>query len=591
MSKWIRRGILTGLCVLMLTELTLNTSTTKEDKSSKNNIVATENRSENLAMVNSKEAVKEEISTEDTENINATYSKVEELEGVNNGEVPTVYVDEDNTCKYIDGSFTDMKVQSEEEAIKSVDSVKELMNIENPEVNLSVDETNKSDKLVSYKLQQKYNGVDVYGRQVIVATDKEGNTTSIGGNYLDDINIDTTPTISEDEVKTKLKEKYGEKSAVTVKGLTIYTINNVEPVLCWNTEVKNEEEGELTYLKVFVNASNGEIVAKESLIQVGNVETKVTDLNDKERTINVYELSKKEKYNIFRKNYELNDTVRNIKVYSALDLKLFSLLPGTIVGTKDNVWTDKAAVSAMANLEETYDYYYNKFGRVSYDDNGATIVASVHYKAPFTNVGYDNAFWTSLSSQFVFGDGYEYFTPLSGALDVVAHEYTHAVIENTAGLIYYGESGALNESYADIMGNLIEGKDDPEWLIGEDIMKIDDAGLRSMSNPEQFMQPSKVGGEYYADTEDEYDNGGVHINSGILNHAAYLMWKNGITDKEQLAELFYTSLFLMTESADFTDCRIAVVSAAKKLEMSDKELEIINNAFDEVGISDLKIEG
>ena len=139
------------------------------------------------------------------------------------------------------------------------------------------------------------------------------------------------------------------------------------------------------------------------------------------------------------------------------------------------------------------------------------------------------------------------------------------------------------------MGNLVEGDNDSKWLIGEDIMKPGaGAALRSMSKPEDFSQPSVVGGQYYASTRNPSsynDYGGVHTNSGILNHAAYLMWKNGITDKTKLAELFYNSLFIMNSTSNFSDCRAAVLSAAKNINMTSSEISIIKSAFDSVGIT------
>ena len=282
--------------------------------------------------------------------------------------------------------------------------------------------------------------------------------------------------------------------------------------------------------------------------------------------------------------YTLYDTTRNIRIYQGTG----NNIPGTMIQSTTTSFNDPAAVSALINIGKTYDYYKNVQGRNSYDDKGAQIKATVHYKESSYGNGYDNAFWTDDMEQFVFGDGYQYFTPLTGALDVTAHEFTHAVISRTCDLAYQNQSGAMNEAYADIMGQIIEGDNDSEWLLGEDVCKSSfGRALRNMSNPEEFQQPSKVGGTYYVSTTSatsSNDWGGVHTNSGVINKAAYLMWANGL-DKATVADLFYNSLFKMTSSSNFSACRAAILSVAKDLGLSSSQTTIITNAFNEVGIT------
>ncbi|CDM69874.1 Zinc metalloprotease (Elastase) [Clostridium bornimense] len=505
------------------------------------------------------------------------YSNTRDLGTINNGEAPEVYLDEEDSCKFIDGSYTNIKVENEDDAIESINSIKKLMKINYPEDEFEVSKVNSTGDLVSYKLQQIYNDIPLYGREIVVVTDGEGNTTSVGGNYLEGVSVDTNAEISKENIASYITKIYGSDAKVNNEELVIYSLNDVEPTLCWKVTVEGAKNGELYTVNSFINAKTGELVNEVSLITKGAEQGTGVDLKGETKTFNV-----NKKDILMSTLYELFDTERNIKIYKAN----LGYIPGIPITSRNNTWNDPVAVSAIHNFGHVYDYYYNKFNRVSFDNKGASIVASIHYKDIYNWRGLDNAFWSSTNSQFIFGDGYQLCTPLIGALDVVGHEYTHAVVEYTAGLEYQGESGALNESYADILGNIIEGKDDEQWLVGEDIMKNGDIAIRSMANPEELHQPSVIGGEYYVDPNDTtYDNGGVHINSGILNHAAYLMWENGISDKDKLAKLFYNSLFIMNSTANFQDCRIAVTSAANNLGMSSEELDIINNAFDEVGIS------
>ncbi|MBU5315434.1 M4 family metallopeptidase [Clostridium bornimense] len=508
------------------------------------------------------------------------YSDVKDLDNINDGEIPEVYLDEEDSCKFIDGNYTNIKVENENDAIESINSVKKLMKIDYPENEFKVLKVNSTEDLVSYKLQQVYNDIPLYGREIIVVTDKEGNTTSVGGNYLEDVNVDTNAKIGKEEVKNYAAGVYGDDAKVNDGELTIYSLNDSEPILCWKVMVEGTKDGSPYALNSFIDATTGEVINEVSLLTKAE-QGSGKDLKGQNRTFNINR--KSYWYNTY---YQLFDTTRNIKIYNAN----YGRIPGNMMTSNSKTWNDPAAVSAICNLGHVYDYYNNKLKRKSYDGNGAQIVASIHYKESYWSNGYDNAFWTPQYEQFVFGDGDKVFTPLTGALDVIAHEFTHAVIERTANLQYQGQSGALNEAYADILGNIIEGKSDLQWLLGEDIMKNGLPALRNMSNPEALGQPSKVGGRYYVNPSDiNNDYGGVHTNSGILNHAAYLMWENGIKDKDKLAKLFYNSLYIMNSTSSFEDCRIAVTSAANNLGMNSKEKQIINNAFDQVGISTKKL--
>jgi len=182
--------------------------------------------------------------------------------------------------------------------------------------------------------------------------------------------------------------------------------------------------------------------------------------------------------------------------------------------------------SAHTYAGNVYDYYKNVFNRDSYDNAGATIKSSAHY---MTN--YNNAFWNG--TQMVYGDGDgTTFTALSKALDVDAHELSHAVTERTAGLVYSNESGALNEATSDILGNSCEAysknggaPNANTWKVGEDIYTPGTAGdaLRYMNDPgaagDSDWYPTRYTGTA--------DHGGVHTNSGIANLAYYLMVMGG----------------------------------------------------------------
>ena len=190
-------------------------------------------------------------------------------------------------------------------------------------------------------------------------------------------------------------------------------------------------------------------------------------------------------------------------------------IPGTLVRSEGQGPTGDPDVNeAYDYLGDTYEYFFNSFGRNSYDNAGSTLVASVHYNYP----GWSNAGWIGRPvNQMVFGDNFT-------VDDVTAHEVAHGVTEYTANLIYRDESGALNESFSDIFGEFVDqingaGNDLPavRWLMGEDIPGI--GAIRDMSDPPAYGDPDRTSN--FVCTSG--DGGGVHTNSGIPNKAAYLM--------------------------------------------------------------------
>jgi Zn-dependent metalloprotease len=205
-------------------------------------------------------------------------------------------------------------------------------------------------------------------------------------------------------------------------------------------------------------------------------------------------------------------------------------LPGTLVRAEGQPASgDPAVDEAYDGLGATYAFYSDEYGRSSIDDEGLPLLATVHY-----GDRYDNAFWNG--SQMVFGDGDgEIFNRFTISLDVIGHELTHGVTEDEAGLIYLSQSGALNESISDVFGSLVkqyargQTADQADWLIGEGLFtpSVQGKALRSMKAPGTAYDDPRIGKDPQPAHMDDYvnttrDNGGVHINSGIPNHAFYL---------------------------------------------------------------------
>lgn len=257
------------------------------------------------------------------------------------------------------------------------------------------------------------------------------------------------------------------------------------------------------------------------------------------------------------------------------------------VASNNNTWTDKSSVSAHFNGAKSYDYYLSTHNRNSIDGKGGNIISIINV-AESDGGSMDNAFWNG--EAMFYGNGKIGFTPLAGGLDVAGHEMTHGVIEKSANLVYQNESGALNESFADVFGVMI---DRDNWQIGETVAKksyFPTGIMRSMSDPhnggtslnDHGWQPKHMN-EKYNGAE---DNGGVHINSGITNYAFYLFATSPNVGKEKAEKVYYRALTnYLVKSSVFIDARAAVVQSAKDLYgNSSAEATAAENAFTQVGI-------
>lgn len=254
---------------------------------------------------------------------------------------------------------------------------------------------------------------------------------------------------------------------------------------------------------------------------------------------------------------------------------------------------DEAIDAAHDNAGLVHDFFAQVLGRDSIDGRGMQMKSVVHY-----GKAYNNAYWDGEKMTYGDGDG-KMFKPLSLALDVVGHEMTHGVTEHTAGLQYRNQSGALNESWSDVFGELIEqwaenragfGSPDAakaaDWLIGEDVFTPGTAGdgLRSMKAPGTGYKGDPQPGHMKDYKKMSGDNGGVHINSGIPNKAAYEVAVR--IGGEKLAHVWYTALTdYLKPTSSFDDAASATLAAATRLYGDGAESQAILDAWKAVGIT------
>ncbi|WHY80073.1 M4 family metallopeptidase [Neobacillus sp. WH10] len=437
-----------------------------------------------------------------------------------------------------------------------------------------------------YNFVQSVQGIPVDGAEFKVHTDKDGIITAVNGDVFPD---------ASSYFKGKLKAQVAKESALE-KAWKSINVTKAETET--NAEAdpdgkkfedtvekadlvvyKNENDFYLAYKinlqfiqpypanwVVYVDAINGNVL--DSYNAVNDSGTGIGVLGDT-KTLNTYYSGG---------TYLLYDTTKPmagvIETRTAVNK---TRLPGNYSVDPDNNFnatSQGADVDAHYYAGAVYDYYKNTFNRNSFDGNGATLRSTVHYGR-----NYNNAFWNG--SQMVYGDGDgTTFTSLSGSLDVIAHELTHAVTERTAGLEYRYQSGALNESISDTFGVFLD-KDD--YLIGEDVYTPKKAGdaLRSLSNPSLYGQPEHMSN--YVNTTS--DNGGVHTNSGIPNKAAHLtISKLGISVAEKI---YYRALTVyLSPTSNFSDARASLLAAAADLYgTGSTQYNAVASAWTQVGVN------
>ncbi|WP_445491735.1 M4 family metallopeptidase [Niallia sp. 03133] len=441
------------------------------------------------------------------------------------------------------------------------------------------------------KLQQIFEGVPVFGSTQSAVINDKGELNVVSGTVVADL---------EDKLSGKANKGIKAKEAIDIaqkdlgftptyeetpkSDLVVFTANDqADYAYKVNLNFLDPKPGNYYY---FVSAQTGEILNKYNTLDEvtgTNAVGSGTGLTNNTVSLNT---------TLSSGVYYLQDNTRGNGIFT-YNGQNRNRLPGALWADADNVFKtafDAPAVDAHNYAGETYDYYKNTFNRNSYDGLGASLKSTVHYSK-----NYNNAFWNG--TQMVYGDGDGYnFIPLSGGLDVVAHELTHAVTSSESDLIYQYESGALNEAISDIFGTVVEYKyqaSKADYDIGEDIYTPTIAGdaLRSMSDPAKYGDPDHYSKRYTGTS----DNGGVHTNSGIINKAAYLIGAGGthygITVQgigvDKLGAIFYrANTTYLTSSATFSQAKAALVqSAADLYGASSLEKTTVANAFSAVGVN------
>jgi len=535
------------------------------------------------------------------------------------------------------------KSSPKEKAFAYLAAVQQLINIAQPEseFNLTNVRTDQQGQL-HIRLQQTFEGIRIYGSEIMLHT-KANDIQLFNGRYFPTPQLDirqrnVSQTQAEQTVTAAITDEttlleLSPEALKLVDGeplksmlMIYYPENNLEnPRLVWHVEIIPNITNRWEY---FVDANTREILFHHKNIcqlfgwhedhEHHNCAAQNTIISDKkiatpneimvsEETAIAPDLSNvNRQFSVWRDGNTrlMIDASRNM--YNASQSNLPQDGVG-IIGTFDanntypgqgssinivnhgnnNSWT-RNEVSAHYNAGIAYEYFRTVFGRNSIKHQGENIFSVINVSDEDGN-DMDNAFWNG--ETMFYGNGDQAFNaPLAKALDVAGHEMAHGVVQSTANLVYQGEAGALNESFADIFGAMIDRED---WQIGEEVANpgvFPTGTMRDMANPNNggnsnnfYWQPAHYNERFTG----PQDNGGVHINSGIPNHAYYLFATSNGIGKAKAEQVFYKALNdYLVMSSQFVDLRIAVIQAALDLHGNgSNEVAAAAAAFDAVGIA------
>lgn len=462
---------------------------------------------------------------------------------------------------------------------------------------LGLDDPSREVELVSREVEasgqrhlrytQTFQGLPVWPAGLSVHLDGQGKVTLFDGAYV------PTPTkvsiqvaISEAEAIARARASVpgGAQGEAKDVALVVYAPLAQAPRLAWRLGLAVDFAH--AWL-IVVDAQEGRILSRNNRCLDASVTGSGTDLAGKNAAFNVWSADGK---------FTMADTTKPmfdpafdpvkdphgvISIFDARQVKDQDLKTVYLVdSTSATTWIPDA-VSAFVNFDATFDYYLERHARNSLDGKGGNVQAVVRIAE------LDNAYWNGDAKMMFFGN----VLPYPQALDVVGHELTHGVTENTANLIYELQPGAANEAFSDILGEMVEARTygQPDWLLGKQLGKA----FRDFITPGSIKYgnkplPSKMSEYIDLPNDTDNDHGGVHINSSIINHAYYLVAAGlpnalGLRDAERI---FYRCLTQhLQKQSQFIDVRLACVTSAEEIfGAGSTQVKVVGEAFDAVEI-------
>ncbi len=470
--------------------------------------------------------------------------------------------------------------------------------------------SSKSDELgfTHDKYQQYHNGIKVEFATYTVHS-KNGKVQTMMGQYHNAKNTASKPVLSNSAALSSATDHVGAKSyawedAAMAKSLAYKkpkgelvifpAIDGItkEAKLVYKYDIYSHDP--IYRADVYVDAKSGAVLFENARIHHADTPANGASLYNGNVSFTA---------DLSGGTYRLRQTAEGIETYD--------LNNGTNYGSATDITSSSATfsnqqtgVQAHYAAEQTAQYYVSNHNRDSYDGNGSVLRSYISYSS-----NYVNAFWDGSRMTYGDGDGVTY-GPLV-TLDITGHEITHGVTEFSANLVYQRESGALNESFSDIFGELVENyaTGSNNWQMGSEIGITGNGAFRSMSNPGQYGDPDTYGGSNWTNPQcgtptRSNDYCGVHSNSGVQNKWFYILavgesGTNDIGDAYNVTGIGLTKagaiayrnlVTYLSANSTFADARTGAIQSAIDLYGAGSAEEIATtNAWYAVGVGGVYI--
>ena len=490
-------------------------------------------------------------------------------------------------------------------ALSHLSTNRSLYEIDAPAADLDVISVERGDDSSTVRFQQLYNGVEVFGAHYLVHFDERGagrEVTAVNGDFFTNLNTSVETRISESAARRLALARQRSIRVERVESHGLVVLPEGDGVTAFRFTVWGHGPRSPVKQEVFISAQTGATVLSYNDLHragpvVGTGETVHGDTVDLSLNQNLEFLYEMRGFLDPNEDPPPPIPLEPVEITThdagGQDGLTFEVSADTVITDSDlhldGAFTNIGAVDAHWGTERVFEFY-KSLGRNSIDGDGGKIVSVVNAGDVDDDPMY-NAFWDG--TRMVYGNPEpnpitRQVYPFSADLDVVAHELTHGVIDNSADLVYLNQSGAMNEAYADYFGNAVDvavsgtSMNDPDaGEIAEDLCRVPqpakwECPLRDLNDGRDVEDF----GFYLVD----FDNGGVHLNSTIFSGALWDI-REGI-NPELADEIIYTALTgWTTPLEDFVDGRNSILGAADQLGATPGQLGVIVDAFEGRGIT------